>query len=94
MGVFYIGVLISAVLYGVCLLQAFIYFQSKLPSSICRENTLNIITEFARDPWFTRAAVSLLITTPGLSNHNSSQVITLVTLDTAHLIFVAMGGEL
>lgn len=57
-------------------------------------NTLNIITEFARDPWFTRAAVSLLITNPGLSNHICSQVITLVTFDTAHLIFVAMGGEL
>jgi hypothetical protein len=55
---------------------------------------MNIITEFTRDPWFIRGAVSFLITTPGLSNHSFTKVISLVTFDTAHLIFVAMGGEL
>jgi flagellar biosynthesis protein FliQ len=55
----------SAVLYGLCLLQAFTYLQSKL-SSFIPKNHLNIVTEFTRDPWFTKAAVSLrlLITTP------------------------------
>ena len=95
MGVFYIGILISAVLYGFCLLQAFIYFQSNLIFPICGlEMIYDITPEFARDPWFIRAAVSFSITTPGMRNHDFLQVISLVTFDTTHLIFVAMGGEL
>ena len=59
--------LLSAIIYGFCLLQAFLYFQSNFPFSVPR-NDLSYIPEYANDPWYTKTAVGLSITTPDLTN--------------------------
>ena len=58
MGALYIATVVSAVLYGLCLLQAFLYFQSKLPFFWCLEMIYNKFPGHKRDQWYIKAAVS------------------------------------
>jgi len=59
-GALYVGVLVSAVLFGLCLLQAFLYFQS--PYWCAYFNRVwPVSTEYKEDLWYIKVAVSFWI---------------------------------
>ena len=96
MGALYIATVVSAVLYGLCLLQAFLYFQSKLPFLWCLEMIYNKFPGHKRDQWYIKAAVS----PPKIKAASGSeysfvllQVITVVVFDGIQLFMIAAGGK-
>lgn len=52
----FIGVLVSAVLHGICLLQAFYYFTSQ-SSIFCLVITLNTSPDYKHDHWLLKGMV-------------------------------------
>ena len=93
MGALYIGALFSAVVYGFCLLQTFLYFQSKLPFYVPR-NDLYVSRVCTRPMVYQdNCESSEHFYTPDMCNHNLLQVITLMTFNTIQLCFVGMSRE-
>jgi len=60
-GALYVGVLVSAVLHGLCLLQAFLYFQSSCQCGILLQTSNPFFTEYTGDLWYIKVAVRLWI---------------------------------